>query len=668
MSTPAKAIFLSYASQDAEAARRICQALRAAGLQVWFDQNELRSGDAWDASIKKQIRECALFVPVISANTQAREEGYFRREWNLAANRTLDMAHDMAFLLPVVIDDTGDTVARVPDKFRDIQWTRLPGGETPQAFAEHVRALLSGNALPATGTGPSSVYAQDTKACSAAAPQIPKSRSKRTWLIAAMLGVLLLAGAGVGLYFRSAGVVPIESIAVLPFINASGNEEADYLSDGMTETLIGSLSQLPKLNVKARSAVFRYKAKEFDLPKIAKELQVQAILTGRIVQRGEDLTLSLELVNTQTDNAVWSETYNRKQADLVTLQSEIAHDVLGKLRAKLSRTDEAKLAKTSTNNPKAYELYLKGKFYTNQFTKAGFRKGLEYFDQAIAIDPNFGLAYNGLAYNYINQDDWYIAPNEAGPKARDAARKALALDETDADAVLALAITTQWYEWDWIAAERMFKRAIELNPNNGEAYVYYVWFLAPLGRHEQALAEAKRAVQIDPYSSLTNFGVGSALVFNHQWDQAIEQLRKAIELDPDYWFHYLYLGRAYEQKGSLAEAIAAFQRALELDRDQAENWSGLGHAYALSGKRVEAQKIIDQLKEMSLHSYIAPYNIAIIYAGLGDKDQAFAWLDRAYAERSYILAVYLPTDARLDHLHDDPRFNNLIRRVGLPLR
>ena len=340
----------------------------------------MRSGDAWDASIRKQIRECALFVPVISANTQAREEGYFRREWNLAANRTLDMAHDMAFLLPVVIDDTSDAVARVPDKFRDIQWTRLPGGETPQAFAEHVRALLSGSALPTTGTGPSSVSARGAKAYSAPARQPLKSQTSRTWLIAAFLGVLLLAGTGTWLYSRWTSAAPIESIAVLPFINASGSEDADYLSDGMTETLIGCLSQLPKLNVKARSAVFRYKAKEFDLPKIAKELQVQAILTGRIVQRGEDLTLSLELVNTKTDNAVWSETYNRKQVDLVTLQSEIARDVLGKLRAKLSHTDEAKLAKTPTNNPKAYELYLKGKFYTNQFTRAGFRKGPEYFD------------------------------------------------------------------------------------------------------------------------------------------------------------------------------------------------------------------------------------------------------------------------------------------------
>ena len=273
-----------------------------------------------------------------------------------------------------------------------------------------------------------------------------------------------------------------------------------------------------------------------------------------------------------------------------------------------------------------------------------------------------------MAYNYINQDDWYIAPNEAGPKARDAARKALALDENDADAVLALAITTQWYEWDWIAADRLFTRAIELNPNNAEAHVYYTWFLAPMGRHEQALAEAKRGLQLDPDSSLANFGVGSALVFSRQWDQAIEQLRTAIVLDPDYWFHYLYLGRAYEQKGNLPEAIAAFQRALELDRDQVENWSALGHAYALSGKRAEAQKVIDHLKEVSAHSYVAPYNIAIIHAGLGDKDQAFAWLDRAYTERSYILAVYLPTDARLDPLRDDPRFNNLIRRVGLPLR
>lgn len=336
------------------------------------------------------------------------------------------------------------------------------------------------------------------------------------------------------------------------------------------------------------------------------------------------------------------------------------------MRSQLSAEDQQKLTKGSTNNPEAYQLYLKGKYYTNKFTRDGFRKGIDYFNQAIALDPNYGLAYNGLAYNYINQDDWFIRPNDAAPKAKDAAKKALAFDESDADAHLSLAIVAHWYEWDWDAAEREFKRAIELNPKNSDAYGYYSWYLASIGRNDQAFAEAKRGQQADPLSLLANFGPGSISVFTRQWDRAIEQLRSAIELDPNYWFDHCFLGRAYEQKGQLPEAIAEFQRALELEKDNTEIWSGLGHAYAISGRKAEAQKVLDHLKELSEHSYVAPYNVAVVYAGLGEKDQAFVWLEQAYNDRSYLLAVYLNTDARLDGLRSDPRFRELRRRIGLP--
>jgi Flp pilus assembly protein TadD len=242
----------------------------------------------------------------------------------------------------------------------------------------------------------------------------------------------------------------------------------------------------------------------------------------------------------------------------------------------------------------------------------------------------------------------------------------LAIDETLADAHLSLAIIAHWYEWDWAIAEREFKRAIELNPNDPRPHEFYSWYLAPMGRIDQAIAEAKRGQQLDPVSPEAYFFLGSVLVFARQYDQAIEQLRSGIELEPTYWYAHYFLGRAYEQKGRLPEAIAEFQRALELEQDNAENWSNLGHAYALSGKRAEAQKIIDHLKEVSAHSYVAPYNVAAIYAGLGDNEQAFAWLDRAYTDRSSFLAIYFKTDVRLDNLRSDPRFAELLRRVGLP--
>jgi tetratricopeptide (TPR) repeat protein len=255
----------------------------------------------------------------------------------------------------------------------------------------------------------------------------------------------------------------------------------------------------------------------------------------------------------------------------------------------------------------------------------------------------------------------------SGTQSQRCGQEALALDESDGQAHVVLAIEAQWYEWDWAAAERGFKRAIDLNPNDEGAHGYYSWYLAPMGRGDQALAEAERERQIDPLGSNQNFTLGSILVFTRQWDKAIEQLRSAIDLDANYWFDHCFLGRAYEQKGRLPEAIAEFQRALELDNDQTEIWSGLGHAYALSGNRAEAQQVLDHLKELSAHSYLAPYNVAVIYAGLGEKDQAFTWLNRAYAERSYLLALYLTTDARLDSLHSDPRFAALRQRIGLPV-
>ncbi len=487
----------------------------------------------------------------------------------------------------------------------------------------------------------------------------------RTIALTIAISLLMIVSVGAFVYLRRAKA-GIDSIAVLPLENRSNDPDADYISDGVTESINNSLARLPSLRVIPHSVASHYRGKTMDVQKVGDELRVQAVLTGDVRQRGDDLTIDVELDDVRDGKQLWGERYNRKLADLLVVQNEIAREVSQRLRSQLSVEDQKKLTKGSTDNPEAYQLYLKGKYYTNKLSKDGFGKGIDYFNQAIALDPNYGLAYSGLAYNYINQDDWFMPPSEAGPKARDAARKALAIDDSDAGAHLSLAIETQWYEWNWAAAEGEFKRAIELNPNNSEALGYYSWFLAPMGRKDDALAQAKRSLQGDPLSSMANLFVGSVLVFNRQWDAAIAQLRGAIELEPNFWFVHCFLGRAYEQKGRLPEAIAEFQRALELEKDNPETWSSLGHAYALSGNRADAQKILDHLKELSAHSWVAPYNVAVIYAGLGEKDQAFAWLDRAYNDRSYYLAEYLTTDARMDSLRSDPRFAELQRRVGLP--
>jgi eukaryotic-like serine/threonine-protein kinase len=491
-------------------------------------------------------------------------------------------------------------------------------------------------------------------------------RKRHTVAVAIAVSLLVICAAGLGMYLKGSKKGGIDSIAVLPLENRSNDPEADYISDGVTESINDSLARLPSLKVIPHSVAYRYKGKAMDVQKIGEALGVQSILTGRVAQRGDNLTIGVELDDVRNGTQLWGQQYNRKLAELLAVQNDIAREVSQRLRSQLSAADQQKLKKGSTDNPEAYQFYLKGKYYTNKFTKDGFGKGLDYFNHAIASDPNYGLAYNGLAYNYINQVDWFIPPSDAGPKARDAANRALAIDDADADAHVSRAIIAQWYEWDWVAAEREFKRAIELNPSDSEAHGYYSWFLAPMGRKDEAIVEAKRSQQLDPLSSLANFIVGSALVFTRQWDPAIEQLRSAEELDPTFWFAPCFLGRAYEHKGRLPEAIAEFQRALELEKDNPEIWSGLGHAYALSGNRTKAQKVLDHLKGLSAHSYVAPFNFAVIYAGLGEKDQAIAWLNLAYADRSYYVAVYLTTDARLDSLRSDPRFAELLRRVGLP--
>jgi eukaryotic-like serine/threonine-protein kinase len=478
--------------------------------------------------------------------------------------------------------------------------------------------------------------------------------------------ISLLVIAGVGIYLKTSKTGRVDSIAVLPLENRSSDSDTDYISDGVTESINNSLARLPGLKVTPHSVAFHYKGKAMDVQKVGDALGVQSVLTGRVSVRGDDLTIGVELDDVRNGKQLWGEQYNRKLADLLEVQTDIAREVSQRLRSQLSVAEQQKLTKGSTDNPEAYQLYLKGKYYTNKLTKDGFAKGIDYFNQAIAIDPNYGLAYNGLAYNYINQDDWFISPKQAGPKARDAANRALAIDDADADAHVSRAIVAHWFEWDWATAEREFKRAIELNPDDSEAHGFYSWFLAPMGRKDEAVAEAKRSQQLDPFSSLANFIVGSALVFTRQWDPAIEQLRSAKELDPTFWFAPCFLGRAYEHKGRLPEAIAEFQRALELEKENPEIWSGLGHAYELSGNTTEGQKVLDHLKELSAYSYVAPFDFAVIYAGLGEKDQAMAWLNRAYTERSYYMAVYLTTDARLDGLRSDPRFIDLLGRVGLP--
>ncbi len=483
---------------------------------------------------------------------------------------------------------------------------------------------------------------------------------KRHRLTAAVAFVVLVLGA-VGLYFylhtRSTEVA-IDSIAVLPFVNESSNPDVEYLSDGMTESLINSLSQLPNLLVKARSSVFRYKGKEVEPQQVGSELNVQAILSGRVVQRGDDLTLYLSLVDGRNGNQLWGEQYNRKLTNLVTLQNEIARDVANKLRTRLSGADEQRLAKNYTENVEAYQLYLKGRFYWNKRTPEALKRAVEYFNQAIALDPSYALAYAGLADAYVMKFDYRVLPSrEAIPQAREAALKALSLDDGLAEAHASLGLILHWGDYDFAGAEREFKRAIELNPNYASAHQWYGSLLTSLGRTEEALVEHRRAVEIEPLSLVMNYTYASSLYFARRYDEAIAQAKKTLELDANSLGTYFWLGSAFVSKGDYAQAVDAFAKSREL-RGDPEAAELMRKNFAKGGWQMFLRGVLKD--EATVDS---PYTLAQVHILLGNKDEAFAQLNKSYDVREPDL-MRLKVDPRLDALRDDPRFQDLLRRVG----
>jgi len=485
-----------------------------------------------------------------------------------------------------------------------------------------------------------------------------------------IVALVLIAGmVGSGLYWRgrSSNIGGgINSIAVLPFVNESGNADVEYLSDGMTETLITSLSQIPSLNVKARSSVFRYKGKETDPKTAGKELNVQAILTGRVVQRGDQLTLNLELVDVQTENIIWSEAYNRKQADLVSLQSDIARDVSSKLRTKLSGADAEKLAKNYTANSEAYQLYLKGRFYWNKRSSDSLKQAVEFYKQAIEKDPGYALAYSGLAETYVLFPPYSVAsPEESYPKAKAAAVRALELDDSLAEAHAALGLYLTTFERNRSEGEKEVRRAIELNPRYATAHHWLaIEILAPSKRFDESITEIRRAEELDPLSSVIITEVGACLLLARRYDEATAQFKKTAALDPGFYYVHVYLGWVFNAKGMYREAIDEFRKALEMNKDPTAT-AFLALSLAKSGQRDEAKKLLEELKSESSRRYVSAYCFAIAHLALGEKDEVFAWLEKDIAERSTWNLVYGVTP-ELDELRDDPRFKDMLKRLNLP--
>lgn len=536
--------------------------------------------------------------------------------------------------------------------------------------AQSTRSTSSDRSTPATASGMAAGTATAGATQSASSVEYIISGIKQHKL-GALVAAVVLAVAALALtaYLHARNTeVAVDSIAVLPFENRSVDADTEYLSDGLAESLIYRLSQLPNLRVTPTSVAFRYKGKEADALKAGNELGVSAVLSGRIIQRGDNLTISAELVDVRYNKLLWGEQYDRKMSDLLATQREIAREIVEKLKLKVSG-EEKGLAKHYTESNEAYQLYLKGRFYWNKRTEEGMRKSLEYFQQSIERDPNFALAYSGLAdaYDLLGASDASggMEPNEAMPKAKAAALKALEIDDTLAEPHVSLAHVLYYFDRDWTAAEREYKRALELNPNYPTAHQWYAVFLMSAGRFDEALAKNRRAQELDPLSLPINMTLGWILLTARQNDQSIDQLRKTLEMDPNFILAHHRLGLVYEQKGKYEEAIAEFRQVVNLAPGKPLGIAALAHAYALSGKRAEAQRTLAELLEISKQRYVSPVSIALIYAALGEIDQAFAWLEKADQGHDGIL-VRLKVDPRFDSLRSDPRFIDLVRRVGLP--
>jgi TolB-like protein/tetratricopeptide (TPR) repeat protein len=632
-----KAIFVSYASQDAEAARRICDALRAVGLDVWFDQSALRGGDAWDASIRKQVKECALFVPIISANTQAREEGYFRLEWKLAVDRSHLMADDKAFLLPVVIDGTSDVNARVPEKFREVQWTRLPTGEAAASFAERARRILSGDAavLPVAPSRGALARVGSTPAPEATSTQEPPS------------------------------------IAVLPFVNMSRDEENEYFADGLSEELLNMLAKIRGLRVASRTSAFSFKGKDVDIPTVAQKLNVATVLEGSVRKSGKRVRITAQLIQVASDSHLWSETYDRELDDIFAVQDDIAQSVVKELRAALlgdpSRTsvgtvaaaDVRQAASGRSDDPEAFQLYLQGKFFGERTTQVDTDKAIALFQRALAIDPNFALAWAALSRVHQVQAGFGFAQIDEGyERGRDAARRALDLVPDLAEGHVALGLIFETHDWNWSAADASLRRALELAPGDANALHAAAGLARVLGRLDEAVDLVDKAIALDPLSMRAHRQAALIYAIANRRDDAVASFRLALDLGPAAGLNHAFLAITLLLQGRRDEAL----KVAEAESHAVFRALALTMIHHASGRAAASQAAFQTL--IDDYGWTAAYQVAEAYAYRNEIEKAFEWLERAHAQRDPGV-TFSATDPFLVPLHDDPRWLPFLRKMDL---
>jgi len=664
-------VFLSYASQDAAAARRVCDALRAAGIEVWFDQSELRGGDAWDHSIRRQIKSCALFIPVISRHTRLRDEGYFRLEWKLAIDRSHLMAATRAFLLPVVIDDTRDDDEGVPERFREVQWTRLPEGLTPPAFTERISRLLSAapQAVPA-GAAP----APDASA--APGPKAAASISSKPQLLWGAIALLLLAlgyfavdrfrmthrapgtvTASSTTLAREAGTVDGHSIAVLPFVDMSEKRDQEYFSDGLAEELLDLLAKTPGLHVIARTSSFYFKGKQATVPEIARTLGVANILEGSVRKSGNRLRITTQLVRADNGEHLWSETYDRNQEDVFEIQDDIARAVVDRLRLTIlggavPRPD------TVAANPQVHNLYLQGRYFIGSDTADDLAKASDCFNKALELEPGYAPAWAGLAHVAMRRvANGYVPVAQGITQAAAAAGKSVQLDPSFAGAYVELGLSRMMSSFDWAGAREAVDHALLLEPSNTEAQFLVAHLTMTVGNPADSLNRYRQVLERDPLNLLQRRYMARVLYYAGRLDEAESVIGQVLEVNPSFPAAHYELGRILLARGQVAQAVREFE-------SEASGWRlfGLPLGYHAQGRASDAKAALEKLVENSAGS---EFQVAETYAYFGDVDAAFAWLDRAVELRDPGIQ-WLRSDPLLRSLTRDPRYAALLRRLNLP--
>lgn len=650
-----RAVFLSYASEDAEAASRIADALKSAGIEVWFDKSELRGGDAWDRRIRDQIHACRLFIAVISGHSEARDEGYFRREWRLAIERAGDMAEHKAFIVPVVIDDTSERAPTVPDRFRQVQWTRLPAGATPPAFVARMQALLAGmDPLVPQGLA-------------MPAPRVPVTTTRR-WSRWGYFGALTLSAlyvAGYLVYARThrsaqtatSAATPANSIAVLPFLDLSEKQDQQFLADGVAEEILDELTRIPELKVIGRTSSFQFRGKSGDMKAIGASLGAEYVVEGSVRRSPERLRVTAQLTDARDGARRWSQSYDVPASDLITLQDTIAADIARTLKITVADLDPVQRKML----PEAHELFIRALQSVDRNSEEGVNEAIAQLKEAQRIDPASSRIASelGYAYGQLGQEGW-ATPAEAFAAARRSAETALKLDATDSLAHEVLAVVAAGYEWNWPKAELEIRKALDLGSRTSSALIGAGQIQSTQGHWEAARELLEEALVKDPLSADAEMVLGAYVYsMTGNYPKAEQHIRRALQIRPHWGTGHYYLATALLMQGRFEAALQESQLEEPVDG----KYQGAAEAlYALHRVResdAELKRAIDQ------NGSDWPISIAKVYAYRGEKDEALRWLEKAYAYRDEDLWL-IKGDPHFRSMEQDPRYKAFLRKMNLP--